>query len=305
MHRQQSPFTVRNRRYLRQPLERLSGQDRGKDSFVLRSQGQPLVKSVSMADTGFSEPHESDIDMSYSSDSDDGSDFDSPIGTLAPYIKDCALNSLAQYSRQETEGQKRSTSHTATLGCPFFLTNPRDHRDCLRFGLQDIHAVKKHVIVHHQRPPYCFICGRIFITYAVLDEHMKERSCPLTEHPPVAEGVDQAQIERLSRRSDRSIPRKEQHLAVWNLIFPGMEVPRTGLWLDPQDKDVQATRDLREFWARNGTKLVGRFLDSKIPRIQWKDSGLKAFQREVLCHMLQLVLSSDGADGVIREKDGN
>jgi len=316
-----------------------SWQNRG-SLFGVRPQGQGFVESTTMRHATPLEIQESDVDMSYSSDSADDLEPESdtsgsPVKTLAPYIGDLAITSLTQYhSRRQTEGQRGIDGHIAapgdafqataagdydtdrihpstvakreTLGCPFYLANSVTYRDCLQFGPLNIHAVKKHVVAHHQRPPYCYICGRTFSTYPALNRHMDDRSCSRTENPPVVDGVDQAQIERLGRRSDGSVPPMEQHGAIWSIVFPGVELPTTGLWLDPNDRHVQAVQDLTEYWSRNGTRLVHEFLESKTPTVQLKGSGLKSFQAGVLAHMLQLMLSNRaGAGGMARKENDN
>ncbi|KAK1758812.1 hypothetical protein QBC47DRAFT_370571 [Echria macrotheca] len=188
----------------------------------------------------------------------------------------------------------RTGDAAPSLGCPFYLSDPSRHRTCLRFDLRSIHTAKKHVRLRHQRPPYCFICGCTFPTYAELNKHMDTRTCPRTKVPPTAEGVSQHQMEQLCRRSDRSLPESDQHRAIWKIIFPDTEPPATGLWLDHhQDGHVRAAQELRAYWVRNGAELVRKFLGSMRPAVQLEELSLSEFQEAVLDRMLELVWSGE------------
>lgn len=143
----------------------------------------------------------------------------------ATYSEDDEMVIVSSRTTAEDPGTPPPSPPPPTFPCPFFLHNPQGHPLCLRYHLQNPHSVKRHLDLHHRRPPFCPVCGRTFATHAACDSHIVSRSCPPSETRPVVEGLTEAQIEKLSRRSDPSLSEAEQYRAVWEIVFPGIEPP--------------------------------------------------------------------------------
>lgn len=113
--------------------------------------------------------------------------------------------------------------------CPFSVQLEQHSRSssrlCSHSPLPDPRAVASHLFHQHQRRPICPVCGANFVTYAACDEHIVSRSCALTEVPPVAEGLTEAQANWLESCMDSSLPEAEQYRRIWRVVFPGTEPP--------------------------------------------------------------------------------
>ncbi|KAI8956581.1 hypothetical protein F5Y11DRAFT_342577 [Daldinia sp. FL1419] len=158
------------------------------------------------------------------------------------------------------KGRRSSRSPKRQFACPFYIRSPADHIACFtRASFRRIKDVKQHVWNAHRLPPYCPICGRIFPTMAICDEHIRSRACDLRELP-TPEGITVQQAQRLAYPSDPRMHEELQWLSIWAIVFPGEHLPNATYPSCPMESTVCSFRD---YWEDNGRKIVSGFLKER------------------------------------------
>jgi len=179
--------------------------------------------------------------------------------------------------------------------CPFYASNPNANRECLQTqGLNNIFAVKRHVCRDHRIPYYCPTCFEVFDVSKAKDNHIRARNCPrrdLSRRP----GVTEKQVKLVARVS-KDLPESKQWFSIFRILFPRRREPPSP-YLDGELESAVA--NLREFWGREGQRIVSEFVASKIPEfedhrsyasIPDEERALAALHSSVITDMLRIVM---------------
>jgi hypothetical protein len=110
------------------------------------------------------------------------------------------------------------------LACPFYRYNGMKYMSCSKFQLRRIRDVKQHINRRHRRPLYCLVCGLTFETSGLWGAHISARTCDPVDRVEV-EGIDEAQMNALARRVNRSLDKEKQWLSIWAILFPDSTPP--------------------------------------------------------------------------------
>ncbi|KAI1096768.1 hypothetical protein F5B19DRAFT_434429 [Rostrohypoxylon terebratum] len=145
------------------------------------------------------------------------------------------------------------------FACPFYYRDRQKHLQCLtRADLLNIKDVKQHLWYTHRLQPYCPTCGESFATTAKSDAHIRSRSCD-PQNIPRPEGISLPQMQELARRAEVWMSEDLQWLSLWEIVFPGAELPditypsRTVEFIVCQFRDYWSTRG-------NGETIIYEFL---------------------------------------------
>ncbi|KAI1395963.1 hypothetical protein F4819DRAFT_476882 [Hypoxylon fuscum] len=144
--------------------------------------------------------------------------------------------------------------------CPFYMSNPEKHINCLiRANLRDIKDVKQHLWNTHQLPPYCPTCREIFSTTRSCNNHIRGQSCsPRTIPRP--DGITTEQMQQLARRAEIWVPRELQWLSLWTIVFPSADILAVEY---PSCVVELVICRFRDYWSRYGEKIISDFLKEK------------------------------------------
>lgn len=147
-----------------------------------------------------------------------------------------------------------------TLACLFYKRNQIQHIDCLQHTLRRVKDVKQHLWRKHRQPQlYCPTCYEVFTERLHHDSHIQARTCSRREHP-VWDGLSENLRDELSRRVDAGISEEEQWFSVWDIVFPGVERPRTAYLGGPLEELIEM---LREYWGSSGQEVISTVLDQR------------------------------------------
>ncbi|KAK3319777.1 hypothetical protein B0T19DRAFT_445574 [Cercophora scortea] len=158
---------------------------------------------------------------------------------------------------------------TPPLACPFYLRSPKSYRCCLtQTHLHNASDLRQHITTAHARPEHCPTCYATFPSEVLCTIHIRSRSC--TPNPHAAQTIRGApqyqirQIARMERRANsaRTKEQEQQWFAVWDALFPDAARPGSAR-LPVGDASVRAVCAAREYWAREGRRVVLGFLERR------------------------------------------
>ncbi|KAF4969548.1 hypothetical protein FSARC_3231 [Fusarium sarcochroum] len=143
------------------------------------------------------------------------------------------------------------------LACPFHIYAPGRFQQCLiQDNLQSIEDVIKHLLRHHSRLPYCYICNESFETVIHRDDHILDNACTKRDPDPIA-GLIEDQKAMLTRKDCYYWGEKKRWYRVWSIVFPTCEPPRSPYLDRGLGLIISMARD---FWDLNGHQCVSDFL---------------------------------------------
>ncbi|KAK9775000.1 putative C2H2-type domain-containing protein [Seiridium cardinale] len=164
--------------------------------------------------------------------------------------------------KHNPKGRKKSNgmrNEEPLLACPFYKRFPGKHHDCSRYVLKRGKDVKQHLKRLHTTPAlYCARCYQTFHNTKDRDEHARDAKCPVL-HDPQFEGVTEDQRKKLDQSTKRSKSLEEQWHIIWDVIFPGVEHPKSPFMGNPQTEAVSLLRDL---WNRRGADILASVPDN-------------------------------------------
>ncbi|KAI1215035.1 uncharacterized protein F4807DRAFT_405607 [Annulohypoxylon truncatum] len=144
--------------------------------------------------------------------------------------------------------------------CPFYIDNPSKHLECLtRANLTEIKNVKQHLWNAHRLLPYCPTCNEIFTTTGNSDAHIRSRSCS-PRGVPRPEGISLQQMQQLARRAETWMSEDLQWLSLWEIVFPGAELPD---FTHPSRTVEFMVCQFQDYWASQGERVISDFLEEK------------------------------------------
>lgn len=158
------------------------------------------------------------------------------------------------------------------FACPFQRSNPRKHHRCLKYTLNRIKDVKQHIYRQHSQPAfYCARCYEIFTSPGFRDVHSRRADCDKRD-PPQFEGISEQQRNELKKTSPKKKPLHEQWFEVWDVIFPGIQRPRSAFIGSHVEEMIPLLRDI---WDSKKAEIISGVLDSR-SRCDGVDSQLLA-----------------------------
>ncbi|KAI0885144.1 uncharacterized protein GGS22DRAFT_162879 [Annulohypoxylon maeteangense] len=144
--------------------------------------------------------------------------------------------------------------------CPFYIYNPEKHLTCLtRVNLVEIKDIKQHLWNAHRLLPYCPTCGETFTTTGNSDIHIRRRSCS-PRGIPRPEGISLQQMQQLARRAEAWMSEDLQWLSIWEIVFPGAELPD---FTHPSRTVESIVCQFQDYWSSHGEKVISDFLEEK------------------------------------------
>ncbi|KAI1749542.1 hypothetical protein F4782DRAFT_512980 [Xylaria castorea] len=149
---------------------------------------------------------------------------------------------------------------THHLTCPFYIRQKERHLSCLtRADLREIKDLKRHLLTAHRQPSYCPTCYDTYVLSEDWENHVRLRSC-MSSGKPRPEGISALQMQRLARRGDPWASREAQWLSIWEIVFPGVELPELPFLFGEVETVVWM---LRDFWSAEGDRIVCGFLSER------------------------------------------
>jgi hypothetical protein len=177
---------------------------------------------------------------------------------------------------------RRGARDTRVFACPFWKMDPTHHMDCLTRRLTRIRDVKQHLQrKHYQSTFYCPICCKQFTGPRDRDEHVRFQSCKTRALTGTDKHdfVSQEAQGRLKHRLSRSASPEKQWYTVWDILFwdkPRPESPYLGAMLE------EASAMIRDFWQRECSEIVRRFLDTRPERASCDRATLKQLLSDLI-----------------------
>ncbi|KAI1462296.1 hypothetical protein F4805DRAFT_410101 [Annulohypoxylon moriforme] len=144
--------------------------------------------------------------------------------------------------------------------CPFYICNPEKHLACLtRVILTEIRDVKQHLWDAHRLQPYCPVCGETFATTGNSSNHIRRRSC-IPREVSRPEGISLQQMQQLARRAEAWMSEDLQWLCIWEIVFPGTELPD---FTHPSRTEEIMVCRFQDYWSSHGEQIIFDFLKDK------------------------------------------
>ncbi|OTA61253.1 hypothetical protein K449DRAFT_383366 [Hypoxylon sp. EC38] len=180
---------------------------------------------------------------------------------VKPYQRrDANSEQLTDEVHRDTIRLTPGTPPKRHFACPFYKRSPNQHRMCLtKANLREIKDVKQHLWNAHRLPPYCPTCGEVFSTTGISDDHIRRRSCN-PRGVPCPEGINLQQMQQLARRAEDWVPEHLQWLSIWEIVFPGADLPDPTYPLSAMESGICSFRD---YWSSYGEHIVSDFLEEK------------------------------------------
>ena len=162
------------------------------------------------------------------------------------------------------------------LACHFWKLNPRAHRSCFRFTLEDTSRVKQHLKRKHTPEYYCERCWAIFPDHGTHQTHVKvkvvtcpSRTCNFPE-------ITYRQREALRIRST-SNTEEGRWFDMWDIIFPGSPRPPSPYIESDLSEELC---ELMEFAPAHGPAIMAAEIQASIQ--EWGSRDTIRAARRVL-----------------------
>ncbi|EXF75483.1 hypothetical protein CFIO01_04943 [Colletotrichum fioriniae PJ7] len=152
-----------------------------------------------------------------------------------------------------------------SLACPYYKDNKLTHNRCSLLQLNRIRDVKQHLYRKHMQPYHCFSCGRQFNTQIEQMEHSRLRECS-TRNYQRPDGITLDQQRDLKERVDRKLAVDQQWFAVWKIVFPDKEPPKSPYVYSPTR---EVATNMRTYWQETAAEMMADHV-SRVPGV---DSG--------------------------------
>ncbi|KAK1636473.1 hypothetical protein BDP81DRAFT_471540 [Colletotrichum phormii] len=161
-----------------------------------------------------------------------------------------------------------------SLACPFYKVDKRNHNRCALLQLNRIRDVKQHLCRKHSQPHYCSRCGREFETQEEERRHTRQQDCTKRANQP-PEGITHDQQRDLKERVDRKLAVEQQWFAVWDIVFPGKQRPRSPYVYSPTR---EVATNMRSYWQETTAEMLADRA-SRVPGVDSERiiSGLNTF----------------------------
>ncbi|KAH8743357.1 hypothetical protein F5883DRAFT_508222 [Diaporthe sp. PMI_573] len=164
----------------------------------------------------------------------------------------------APSSQKDKYTQSIGTEHneqgfSTVFACPFQKSNPQKYHRCLKYTLNRIKDVKKHIYRQHTKPPYyCAPCYELFTSAGARDKHSRCADCEKRQ-PFQFEGISDDQRNKLKKNSTRKKSLHEQWFEMWDVIFPGCPRPQSAFMSNYIEEMVPL---LRGFWNEKKAEII-------------------------------------------------
>lgn len=147
----------------------------------------------------------------------------------------------------------RATGREQPFACPFYKWDPKRHQDCDRYTLRRIKDVKQHIYRLHCKPElYCSRCFETFKCSNDRDYHVREGRCALKSMSNF-DGITEAQKKLLKDCGTRGTKKTQQWMEIWEVIFPGVQHPRSPYL---EDGRTELMSSMRTFWEHNASSII-------------------------------------------------
>lgn len=171
-----------------------------------------------------------------------------------------------------SEAPQDATDTTVLWACPFSKWKPLSYHSCDKYILKDISRVKQHLNRSHKQPLHCPVCWENFQAESAFYSHVRDRTC--TPRPAMMpEGVTSTQKNRLERRVDKRLSKREQWYSVFSILFPGQTMPGSPYMEIGLSADMLA---FQNYVTSEGLQIVETIAKSWIP------ATLLPYQEEVV-----------------------
>ncbi|KAK7976548.1 Aldo/keto reductase [Apiospora arundinis] len=177
--------------------------------------------------------------------------------------------------------KRRTQSRRLWLACPFAKKDPVRYRNCYRYNLGRIRAVKQHLSRCHRKPIYCPICRRTFKDEDERDKHIRLNNC--SRRPEIEiYGISEKQKRELGQRVCSKMPEEQQWFTVFDTLFAPLSRPRSPYI----DRDLSEQMSVfHDFYTSKGPELLLEFLEST-GVVTWslpqEERDLATFQEGIL-----------------------
>ncbi|KAK8102038.1 hypothetical protein PG984_015184 [Apiospora sp. TS-2023a] len=156
-------------------------------------------------------------------------------------------------SRHSSTKKAKHSTNDLVFACPFFKRHPNKHRGCSKYLLKRVRDVKQHLNRNHRTPDYyCARCYCKFDSAKERDEHTRAANCEPRENPHF-EGMTEEQKEQLALPNGRNKSPVERWLIIWEILFPGVEPPKSVNRWSPREEAVEVLRDI---WTTRHSELL-------------------------------------------------
>ncbi|KZL64215.1 hypothetical protein CI238_00612 [Colletotrichum incanum] len=128
-----------------------------------------------------------------------------------------------QGNREPSKRAKPNGAEKRSLACPFLKRDPKKYLRCLIYHFKTTGDLKQHLKRCHFAPIHCPICGEVFPSRVLYDEHIERDDCQ--ENVVSEYDIDEDTQEFLKqplRDPDESV----RWFLIWDILFPDMKDQR-------------------------------------------------------------------------------
>ena len=191
------------------------------------------------------------------------------------------------------------------LACPYWKLNPTKHRSCFSKRLTRVRDVKQHLSRNHTPDFYCTRCSTIFEDEDSLGEHTTQATGLFCTPSTILEGITYRQRSLLSRKSNPKLSEDGQWFAIWEILFPNRQQPKSPYM------DLNLSEDLcrfREYCHHRGDEIIVEEIQaSELWRTEMSDDERRRHLRMAVAIGLELLFdewnssqSSDSGQSINR-----
>lgn len=148
-------------------------------------------------------------------------------------------------------------SQKGLFACPYYRRNPRSNPKCEMLRTSRIKDIISHLKKKHTRPLYCPICGSCDFgdSEEARDEHVKLKKCSPPPGGLFIQGMNEVQLQVLSRRRVRGTNDAQRWLEIWSILFPGDQPPSSPFAGDHVEEVIGK---LCDYWNANSLDLLSK-----------------------------------------------
>ncbi|KAF5533277.1 hypothetical protein FMEXI_11881 [Fusarium mexicanum] len=147
-----------------------------------------------------------------------------------------------------------------SFACPFYRKVPSRHIECLSLTLTRISDVKQHLKRRHTPNFSCTRCEKGFASSKDYEDHVRQRTCTITDRE-YNHGVSPAAQEALRSRLDKSLSPENQWFKIWETLFRDDGHPPNP-YHDGVFKEV--TGIIRGIWRSKEQSIISSLRDGGI-----------------------------------------
>lgn len=159
------------------------------------------------------------------------------------------------------------------FACPYWKKDATKYRDCFKSWPARVQDVKFHLLRKHSIEFYCQRChAKEFENKQGLQAHIINANC--SPKLSVLDWISHEQRVELHKKSKRGTREVDQWFAIWDILFPGQQKPRSA-YMDIGI--VQRGCEYHHYSTIHGPAVIGRTIESSPA---WQSLGMTEEERQ-------------------------